>query len=118
MRANGKPAHRITLSNLQHLYWTAAQMVAHHTCGGCNLKPGDLFGSGTISAPDRSGWGSLSELSNDGQTPIELPGGETRTYLQDGDEVILRAHAQRDGYAGIGFGDCAGQIVPAINYPG
>jgi fumarylacetoacetase len=118
MRANGKPAHRISLSNLRHLYWTAAQMVAHHTCGGCNLKPGDLFGSGTISAPDRSGWGSLSELSNDGQTPIELPGGETRTYLQDGDEVILRAHAQRDGYAGIGFGDCAGQILPAVNYPG
>ena len=118
MRASGKPAHRVTLSNLQHLYWTAAQMVAHHTCGGCNLKPGDLFGSGTISAPDRSGWGSLAELSNDGQSPIELPDGETRTYLQDGDEVILRAHAQRDGYASIGFGDCAGQILPAINYPG
>jgi fumarylacetoacetase len=107
------PAHRLSLSNVNHLYWTLAQMVAHHTSSGCNLQPGDIFGSGTISAPDRSGWGSLSELSEDGKTRIELPSGETRTFLQDGDELILRARALREGYASIGFGDCVGCVVPA-----
>jgi len=113
MRSKGIAAHRLSLSNVNHLYWTLAQMVAHHTCGGCNLQPGDIFGSGTISAPERTGWGSLSELSEDGRTNIDLPSGETRTFLQDGDELILRAHAQREGFATIGFGDCAGVIVPA-----
>ena len=116
MRTRGMAPHRLSASNVRHLYWTAAQMVAHHTCGGCNLQAGDLFGSGTISAPDRSGWGSLSELSDDDRSKIELPSGETRTFLQDGDEIILRARAQREGYAGIGFGDCAGTILPALPY--
>ncbi len=111
MRTRNAAPHRLALSNLTHLYWTAAQMVAHHTCGGCNLEPGDLFGSGTISAPERAGWGSLSELSNDGKTEIALPSGEKRTYLQDGDEIILRAAAQREGFATIGFGDCSGRVV-------
>jgi fumarylacetoacetase len=115
MRRKGEPAHRLSASNTHHLYWTLAQMVAHHTCGGCNLEPGDIFGSGTISAPDRSGWGSLSELSEDGRTQIELPGGEKRTFLQDGDELILRARAERAGYATIGFGDCAGVIVSSTS---
>ena len=114
MRVKDMPAHRLSLSNVNHLYWTLAQMVAHHTCGGCNLQPGDIFGSGTISAPDRSGWGSLSELSNDGKEAIALPSGETRTFLEDCDEVILRARAEKAGYAAIGLGDCAGRIVPAI----
>ena len=86
-------------------------MVAHHTCGGCNLQPGDLFGSGTISAPDPSGYGSLRELSTTGTKPIALPSGETRTFLEDGDEVIFRAHARRDGLVSIGFGECRGRIV-------
>ena len=113
MRDKGLPAQPVSTSNVKHLYWTLAQMVAHHTCGGCNLQPGDIFGSGTISAPERSGWGSFSELSEDGRQPIELPSGETRTFLQDGDELVLRARAEREGFATIGFGDCAGVIVPA-----
>ena len=112
MREKRMAAHRISASNVKHLYWTLAQMVAHHTCGGCNLQPGDIFGSGTLSAPERSGWGSLSELSEDGKVQIDLPSGETRTFLHDGDELTLRARAERDGYAAIGFGDCTGTIVP------
>jgi fumarylacetoacetase len=114
MRARSLPPHRIVASNVKHLYWTLAQLVAHHTSGGCNLQPGDLFGSGTLSAPERSGWGSLWELTDDGAISIQLPTGETRTFTQDGDEVILRAHASRDGYVSIGFGDCAGTILSAM----
>ncbi|HEX2828435.1 MAG TPA: fumarylacetoacetase [Burkholderiales bacterium] len=114
MREQRMPAHRISASNVKHLYWTLAQMVAHHTCGGCNLQPGDIFGSGTLSAPERSGWGSLSELSEDGRVKIDLPSGEQRTFLEDGDELTLRARAERDGYASIGFGDCTGTITPAL----
>jgi fumarylacetoacetase len=116
MRAKGAAPHRISSSNTNHLYWTLAQLVAHHTCGGCNLMPGDLFGSGTISASERSGWGSLAELSDDGKQPLQLPGGETRTFVQDGDEIILRARAERDGFAPIGFGDCTGIVRPAVPY--
>jgi len=110
MRAQGLPAHRIARSNTRHLYWTLAQMVAHHTCGGCNLAPGDLFGSGTISAPDASGYGSMAELSYDGTRPFELPSGEKRGFLEDGDELTLRAHARRDGCVSIGFGECSGRV--------
>lgn len=116
MREKSMEPHRISLSNVEHLYWTAAQMVAHHTCGGCNLQAGDLFGSGTISAPEQSGWGSLAELSEDGRREIALPTRQTRTFLEDGDELILRARARRDGYATIGFGECAGRVLPAISY--
>jgi fumarylacetoacetase len=112
MRDKGMSPHRLCLSNVSHLYWTVAQMVAHHTCGGCNLRPGDLFGSGTISAPEASGYGSMGELSDDGNKRIELPSGETRTFIEDGDEIILRATARREGYAAIGFGECRGRIVP------
>jgi fumarylacetoacetase len=114
MRAQGTPPHRVAASNVNHLYWTLAQLVAHHTSGGCNLQPGDLFGSGTLSAPERSGWGSLWELTDDGAISIDLPTGEKRTFTEDGDEVILRARASREGYVSIGFGDCAGTIVPAL----
>ena len=111
MRAMGLPPQRLSLSNTRHLYWTLAQMVAHHTASGCNLAPGDLFGSGTISAPDASGYGSVRELSQDGEQPIALASGETRKFIEDGDEVILRAHAKRAGYVAIGFGECRGRIV-------
>ena len=104
------PAQRIAVSNTRHLYWTLAQMVAHHTCGGCNLAPGDIFGSGTISAPDPGGYGSIAELSYDGEKPFDLPSGEKRTFLEDGDEVTLRAHARREGWVAIGFGKCRGKI--------
>ncbi len=111
MRAKGMPPHRVCRSNTRHLYWTLAQMVAHHTCGGCNLAAGDLFGSGTISAPDPSGYGSMAELSYDGTRPFELPSGEKRAFLEDGDEVTLQAHAQRAGFVPVGFGACIGQVV-------
>jgi fumarylacetoacetase len=111
MRETGLAAHRMSASNTTDLYWTVAQLVAHHTSGGCNLMPGDLFGSGTISGPTEAGWGSLSELSQDGTRTTTLSTGETRTFLEDGDEAILRAHCRRDGFATIGFGECRGRVV-------
>jgi fumarylacetoacetase len=111
MRERGLAPHLMSQSNTTDLYWTLAQLVAHHTSGGCNLLPGDLFGTGTISGPTEAGWGSLSELSGDGQRTINLGSGETRRFLEDGDEVIFRAHCRRDGYAAIGFGECRARIV-------
>jgi fumarylacetoacetase len=111
MRAKGMPPHRMSHSNTLDLYWTVAQMVAHHTCNGCNLEAGDLFGSGTISGPTPEGWGSLSELSRDGQQANPLSSGESRTFLENGDEAILRARANRAGYVSIGFGECRGRVV-------
>jgi fumarylacetoacetase len=95
------------------LYWTVAQMVAHHTTGGCNLRPGDLFGSGTISGTDPDGIGCLLEMTFGGRDPITLGNGETRRYLEDGDEVTFRAHCRRPGVVGIGFGECRGRIAAA-----
>ena len=111
MRATGQEPHRMSHSNTLDLYWTVAQMVAHHTCNGCNLEAGDLFGSGTISGPTPEGYGSLSELSQDGQRSNTLHSGETRTFLENGDEAILRARASRDGYVSIGFGECRGKVI-------
>jgi fumarylacetoacetase len=113
MARAGHTPHRVSLSNLRHLYWTAAQMVAHHSSGGCNLRPGDLFGTGTISTPDPSGYGSLLEATSGGKQKLDLPGGEQRAFLEDGDTVIFRAHARRDGFAPIGFGECRGTITEA-----
>jgi fumarylacetoacetase len=113
MRASGAAPHRLALSNARHLYWTPAQMLAHHASGGCDLRPGDLFGSGTISAPDASGLGSLLEITQGGRAPIALPSGEERRFLEDGDEVIFRARARRDGFVTIGLGECRGTILPA-----
>ena len=111
MRERGQEPHRMSRSNTTDLYWTVAQLVAHHTCNGCNLLPGDIFGSGTISGPTEEGYGSLSELSNAGTRTITLHNGETRTFLENGDEVIFRARCRRDGYAPIGFGECRARIV-------
>jgi fumarylacetoacetase len=111
MRANNLPAHRISASNTTDLYWTLAQLVAHHTCGGCNLAAGDLFGTGTISGPTPEGYGSLMEVSADGQRQIVLASGETRTFLENGDEVIFRAHCRKAGCAPIGFGECRARVV-------
>ena len=113
MRAAGLEPHRLSLSSTRHMYWTVAQMVAHHTSNGCSLRPGDLLGSGTISAPTRDGYGSLLEITRGGREPVALPGGETRTFLEDGDELLLRARAQRDGVASIGFGECRAVVLPA-----
>jgi fumarylacetoacetase len=111
MRAAGQAPHPMSHSNTLDLYWTVAQMVAHQTCNGCNIEPGDLFGTGTISGPTQEGWGSLSELSRDGQQSNPLSSGETRTFLEDGDEAIFRAHASRQGYVSIGFGECRGRVI-------
>jgi fumarylacetoacetase len=111
MRRTGAGPERISLSNSRHLYWTVAQMLTHHTSGGCNLRAGDLLGSGTISAED--GPGSLLELSKGGTQPFELANGERRTFLLDGDEIILKACAHRPGFASIGFGECRGTVVAA-----
>lgn len=113
MKAKSLAPHRLARSNAKHMYWTVAQMVAHHTSGGCNLQPGDLFGSGTISTPDDSGLGSLLEISRGGKQPIDLPSGETRKYLEDGDEIVFTAHARRDGFVEIGFGECRAKIAGA-----
>ena len=114
MRADGRPAHRLSSSSTQHLYWTVAQLIAHHTSGGCRLRPGDLLGSGTISAPTEDGLGSLLEMTGGGARPIELPDGEQRTFLEDGDEIILTARAHRPGAAPIGFGECRSIVLPAV----
>ena len=113
MRAQNLPPHRLAQSNARHLYWTVAQMIAHHTCGGCNLEPGDLIGTGTISAPTPDGYGSMLELTRGGREPVTLSSGETRKFLEDGDEVIFHAYARRDGFVQIGFGECRGRIVGA-----
>jgi fumarylacetoacetase len=110
-RDEGQAPHRMSRSNTTDLYWTVAQFVAHHTCNGCNLEAGDLFGTGTISGPTPEGWGSLSELSRDGEHSNTLSSGETRTFLEDGDEAIFRARANRDGYVSIGFGECRGKVI-------
>jgi fumarylacetoacetase len=113
MRARGEPAVRLTQSNFRDAYWTLAQLVAHHTVNGCNLCTGDLLGTGTQSGPGDGQGGSLLELSKGGKQPLTLPDGETRTFLQDGDTLILRAFCRRDGGPRIGFGDCAGTVLPA-----
>ena len=113
MRSCGSAPARLSHSSFRHSYWTIAQMVAHHTVSGCNLQPGDLIGSGTQSGPGTDEAAALIELSVGGKKPMELPGGETRTFLEDGDAVILRAWCERAGAARIGFGECRGLVLPA-----
>lgn len=113
MRERGEPAVRLSRSNFRDAYWTLAQMVAHHTSNGCNLGTGDLLGTGTQSGPAPGQGGSLLELTQGGRQPIALPGGETRTFLEDGDTVVLRAACERPGARRIGFGECAGTVLPA-----
>jgi fumarylacetoacetase len=104
--------HCLARSNFRHSFWTAAQMVAHQASNGCNLRPGDLLGSGTISGPSPDAAGSMLELTQGGKAPIALPSGESRLFLEDGDEVILRGRCEREGFASIGFGEAAGIIRP------
>ncbi|MDR3508081.1 MAG: fumarylacetoacetase [Caulobacteraceae bacterium] len=110
MRERAEPPVKISHGSARHLYWTAAQMVAHHTAGGCDLRPGDLFGTGTVSTPDDEGLGSLLEMTRGGRAPLHLPGGETRGFLEDGDEVSLTGRAEAEGFVGIGFGPCVGTV--------
>jgi fumarylacetoacetase len=113
MRTTGLPPQRLSRGRMADLYWTLAQMFTHHTSNGCNLRPGDLFASGTISGPSKDSRGCLLELTWRGAEPITLPTGETRKFLEDGDEVILRGFCERPGAARIGFGECRGVILAA-----
>ena len=113
MRDAGLPAETLSASAARHMYWTVAQIVTHHASGGCNLTPGDLLGTGTLSGPTPGSEGSLLELSHGGKNPVTLSNGEQRTFLLDGDEIMLRARAEADGFASIGFGDCVGRVMPA-----
>jgi fumarylacetoacetase len=114
MRETGLPPHLLSRGSADAaMYWSAAQIIAHHSSNGCNLQPGDLIGTGTLSTESPTGLGSLLEISRGGSAPIELATGETRSFLEDGDEVILRAWCERQGAVRIGFGECVGRVVPA-----
>jgi fumarylacetoacetase len=115
MRAAGNPPYRLSTSNASMLYWTIAQMVAHHTSNGCNLLPGDLLGSGTVSGTEHGTEGCLLEMTRNGSNPVTLPNGETRSYLQDGDEVIFTASCRAEGLVPIGFGPCRGVVTEALS---
>jgi fumarylacetoacetase len=111
MKQQGLAPQRLALSNTLNMYWTVAQMVTHHSVNGCTLQPGDLFGTGTLSGPQAGQFGSLLEMTEGGKQAIELASGETRTFLQAGDEVILKARCRKDGEVSIGFGECRGVVV-------
>ena len=113
MAASGHAGDCLSTSNYQDAYWTVAQLVTHHTVNGCNLRTGDLLGTGTLSGPKPEQGGSLLELSNGGKTPITLSNGEQRSFLEDGDTVMLRGYCQRDGFKRIGFGQCSGTVLAA-----
>ena len=114
MRAKGVPAHVLSRGSADAaMYWSAAQIIAHHSSNGCNLQAGDLIGTGTLSTSDEGGLGSLLEISSGGKAPIDLPTGEMRSFLEDGDEITLRAWCEGDDAVRIGFGECVGRIVPS-----
>jgi fumarylacetoacetase len=113
LKPAGGEATTICRTNFKHLYWSMAQQLAHHTVSGCNTRVGDLMGSGTISGPTPDSRGSLLELAWNGQKPLALPGGATRSFLDDGDEVIITGWCQGDGYR-VGFGEVRGRILPVL----
>jgi fumarylacetoacetase len=113
MRRAGLEPQRLARTSFATMYWTVAQMVAHHASNGCNLSVGDLMGSGTVSGPEKSSWGSLLELTARGREPIALPSAELRGFIEDGDEIVFRGFAERPGFARIGFGECRAVVLPA-----
>ena len=117
MRAQGQAAARLSHTSYRHAYWTMAQLVTHHTVNGCNLQPGDLFGSGTLSGPTLVEAGALIELTVGGKQPLTLPNGQTRAFLEDGDTVVLKGWCEKPGAARIGFGTCSGTVLPARALP-
>ncbi|AVO47507.1 fumarylacetoacetase [Phreatobacter cathodiphilus] len=117
MAAAGTPPRRLGQASSRGLYWTPAQMVAHQTSNGCNLEPGDLYGTGTISGDGPDALGSLLEITRGGSIPLSLPDGQMRTFLEDGDELTLTARCEREGFTPIGFGRCRGTILPARGDP-
>ncbi len=118
MREAGIAPVRLSQGNVSDLYWTPGQMVVHHTSNGCTLLPGDLLGSGTISGSAEENAGCLLERTRGGSEPIALPGGETRRFLADGDEVILKGYCEADGFVRIGLGECRGRVVAAAQKHG
>jgi fumarylacetoacetase len=118
MQTTGTAPSRVTSTNFRHMYWTLAQMLTHHASNGCKFVPGDLLGSGTCSGPTDDSRACLAELSQRGTAALTLAGGESRTYLLDGDEVIFRGRCERAGFVGIGFGECRGTVLPAPAWPG
>jgi fumarylacetoacetase len=113
-RAAGLEPMPISRGSTRELFWTAAQMVAHHTSNGCNLRPGDLLATGTISGLERESAGCLLELTRNGAEAISLPNGKQRAWLQDGDEVTLRARCEREGLSTVVLGECVARIHPAL----
>ena len=113
MREHGLVPYLVRTSSFDGMYWTVAQLIAHHTSNGCNLRPGDLLASGTVSGPTRESRGCLLERAWRGTEPLQLPSGETRAFLADGDEVIMRAYCEREDRPRIGFGECRGRVLPA-----
>jgi len=128
MRDKGMDAIQLSKGSFKDMYWTISQMLTHHASNGCNMQPGDLLGSGTISGPTRGSRGCMLEMTWDGdpfanppiikpgteRTPIELPTGELRKFLGDGDEIIIKGYCEREGFRRIGFGECRGIIEPAL----
>jgi fumarylacetoacetase len=112
-RITNRPASTVSTTSFRHQYWTFAQMVTQHTMGGCNLQSGDLLGSGTISGPAPEQAGAIIELTQGGRKPITLTNGEQRSFLHDGDAVVLRGWCEKPGFARIGFGESRGEILPA-----
>ncbi len=113
MRQKGIAPQRLTQTSFATVYWTVAQMIAHHTSNGCNLEIGDLIGSGTISGPEKSSWGSLLELTARGAEPLALPSGETRGFIEDGDEIVFRGFCTGPSDVRVGFGECRAIVLPA-----
>jgi fumarylacetoacetase len=113
MRETGASPFLVSRGSFAQMYWTPAQLLTHHSSNGCNLRPGDLLASGTVSGPDPSSRGCLLERTWRGAEPLELPGGERRAFLEDGDEVILRGYCEREGAVRIGLGECRGTVMPA-----
>jgi fumarylacetoacetase len=113
MRDENTKPFLLSRSNMKDLYWTIGQMLAHHASGGCNLQTGDLMATGTVSGREKTERGCLLELTWRGKEPVELPNGEQRRFLEDGDEIIMRGFCEREGFRRIGFGECRGRILPA-----
>jgi fumarylacetoacetase len=118
MQKAGRAPHQVTRAEFKHIYWTMAQMTVYHASNGCNLRPGDIIASGTVSGPTDDSRACLAEATVRGTLPLELPDGEKRAWIEDGDEVIFRGRAETSGYVSIGFGECRNVLKPAVPWPG